>query len=100
MPFQAPSDQEVPSESSVPIWHTHDWRERRLELEGKPLLHYQCSRCRRDFVEDLSTNERYAVYVSIFQFVRLPNEVSGRWLTDRCPTSTLETDDNDRHRRD
>ena len=47
---------------------------RRIEIEpGKPLVQRHCSRCRRDFVEDPATGERYAVYVSVFRFRKLPD---------------------------
>ncbi len=52
------------------VWDSHNWssvRGRRIEIEpGKPLIQLHCSRCGRDFVEDSSSGQRYAVYVSVF----------------------------------
>jgi len=78
------------------VWNSHRWsiaRGRQIEIEpGKPLIQYRCSRCKRDFVEDTSTGERYAVYVSIFIFRRLPHTVSRQWLGELCPGAPLPYD--------
>jgi hypothetical protein len=64
-----------------------------VEIEsGKPLIQHRCSRCKRDFVEDASTGERYAVYVSVFSFRRLPDPVSRQWLGEPCPGAPLPLD--------
>lgn len=74
-------------------WNSHEWssaRGRQVEIEpGKPLIQRRCSRCKRDFVEDASTGERYAVYVSAFSFRRLPEPVSRQWLDELCPGAPL-----------
>jgi hypothetical protein len=77
-------------------WSSHNWssvKGRRLEIEpGKPLIQHHCSRCGRDFVEDPPTGERYAVYVSVFNFRRLPDLITKRWLGELCPGETLTHD--------
>ena len=78
------------------VWNSHKWssaRGRQIEIEpGKPLTQHRCSRCKRDFVEDASTGERYAVYVSVFSFRRLPDPVSRQWLLELCPGAPLPYD--------
>ena len=78
------------------VWNSHKWssaRGRQVEIEsGKPLIQHRCSRCKRDFVEDASTGERYAVYVSVFSFRRLPDPVSRQWLLELCPGAPLPYD--------
>ena len=77
-------------------WDTHNWSSaegRKVEIEpGKPLIQHHCSRCRRDFVEDPPTGERYAVYVSVFRFRRLPDAVTKRWIGEMCPGAPLPQD--------
>jgi hypothetical protein len=86
--------------SDPTIWLTHDWISHRLLIiPGLPLLQQNCRNCGRDFVEEWSTGERYAVYISVFRFERLSDEVTSRWLTDRCPAKRLAEDDADRETR-
>ena len=77
-------------------WNSHSWsivKGRKLEVEpGKPLIQHHCSRCRRDFVEDTTTGERYAVYVSVFSFRRLPDPITKRWFGELCPGEALSHD--------
>jgi hypothetical protein len=44
------------------------------------------------FMEDAATGERYAVYVSVFSFRRLPDPISGQWLGKLCPGAPLPFD--------
>jgi hypothetical protein len=78
------------------VWNSHRWssaRGRQIEVEpGKPLILHRCSRCKRDFAEDASTGERYAVCVSVFIFRRLPHPVSRQWLGELCPGAPLPYD--------
>jgi hypothetical protein len=78
------------------VWNSHKWssaRGRQIEIEpGNPLIQHRCSRCKRDFVEDKPTGERYAVYVSVFSFRRLPDTVCRRWLEELCPGEPLPFD--------
>ena len=78
-------------------WNSHQWttaQGRRIELNpGKPIIQHHCSRCHRDFVEDLPTGVRYAVYVSVFTIRKLPEPVSKCWLGEFCPGSPLSFDD-------
>jgi hypothetical protein len=75
-------------------WSSHNWVEcRTVEIEpGNQLIQYRCSRCRRDFLEAPPTGERYAVYVSVFSFRRLPETITKRWLGEWCPGEPLPTD--------
>ena len=81
------------------VWNSHQWssaRGRQIEIEpGKSLIQHRCTRCKRDFVEDASTGERHAVYVSVFSFRRLPDPVSKQWLGElflaRHDPSTLKS---------
>ncbi len=78
------------------IWNSHQWstlRGRHVEIEaGKPLIQHHCSRCDRDFVEDPPSGERYAVFVSVFSFRRLPEVITKRWLGELCPGAPLAQD--------
>lgn len=78
------------------VWNSHRWssaKGRRTEIEpGEPLIQYHCSRCRRDFVEDQPSGQRYAVYVSVFRFRRLPDPITKRWLEELCPGAPLPYD--------
>ena len=79
------------------VWkNSHRWSSahgRRVEIEpGKPLIQFHCSRCRRDFVEDQQSGERYAVYVSVFRFRKLPDLVTKQWLGELCPGAPLAND--------
>jgi hypothetical protein len=82
-------------------WNSHQWssqKPRQLEIEpNKPLRQHHCSRCRRDFVESLS-GERWAVYVSVFSFRRLPDQISARWLEEMCPGAPMPYDREIRNR--
>ena len=78
------------------LWNSHQWstlRGRRVEIEpGKPLIQHHCSRCERDFVDDTPSGERYAVFVSVFTFRRLPEVITKRWLGELCPGAPLPQD--------
>ena len=77
-------------------WNSHQWSSaqgRRVQVEpGKELLQHHCSRCRRDFVLDPTTSERYAVYVSVFRFRKLPDSITRQWLSELCPGAPLPYD--------
>src|SRR5271166_2968101 len=78
------------------VWNSQkgpNTRGRQIEIEpGKPLIQHRCSRCKRDFVEDASTGERYGVYVSVFSFRRLPDSVTRQWLAELYPGAPLPFD--------
>lgn len=83
-------------ETNLSLWNTHDWSISRLELvPGQPIIHQVCFKCRRGFVEELSTGEIYSVYASIFRFHRLSDEVTARWLSEKCPAKRLIADEAD-----
>ncbi len=81
------------------FWSSHTWisaRGRILSIAGKSLRQFKCRNCRRDFVEEIGTGARYAVHVSIFDFDRLADSVTDRWLKQPCPRTALRSDDDDR----
>jgi len=81
-------------------WTTHCWIGRRLGLApGQPLIQRVCTDCGRAFVDECSTGERYAVHVSIFKVHRLSDEVTSKWLSERCPAHHLAGDEADRQTR-
>jgi hypothetical protein len=71
------------------VWNSHQWasaRGRKVEIKpGNPLVQRHCTRCRRDFVEDPSSGERRAVFVSVFSFRMLPEQINRQWLAEMCP---------------
>jgi len=82
-------------------WNSHQWssqKPRQVEIEpDKPLRQHHCCRCARDFVESLS-GERWAVYVSVFSFRRLPDHISTQWLGEMCPGAPMAFDTEVRNR--
>jgi hypothetical protein len=67
-------------------WSSHYWQTRAIENGVyKGVVHHHCSRCSRDFVDDSSTEERYAVYVAVFRFEKLSELTTARWLGELCP---------------
>jgi hypothetical protein len=84
-------------------WNDHRWTEsqpRRLCIDfGKVVLHRHCVQCGRDFIADLSSGDRYAVFASAISFHRLENEITNRWLREPCTGSRLPRDDEDRTRK-
>jgi hypothetical protein len=77
-------------------WNSHLWSDeklRRIDVQsGKCLLQLHCSRCGRDFVEDLSSGERHAVYLSLYSLSNLPHQIGSRWLGELCPGAPLPFD--------
>jgi hypothetical protein len=81
------------------FWLSHKWtsvRGRSLAIAGKTLRQFKCRHCRRDFVQETGSGERYAVHVSMFGFDRLADEVTDRWLKQPCPHTAPRSDDDDR----
>lgn len=82
-------------------WNSHRWSSsnpRQVEIgPDKTVRQHHCSRCGRDFVESLS-GERWAVYVSVFSFRRLPAQISARWLGEMCPGAPMAFDAEVRNR--
>ncbi|HEV2169361.1 MAG TPA: hypothetical protein VGR40_00360 [Candidatus Binatus sp.] len=78
------------------VWNSHSWSNangRSVEIEpGRQLVQHHCMRCRRDFVEDPTTGERSAVYVSVFRFRKLPDLITRQWLSELCPGAPLPYD--------
>ncbi len=90
----------IAMETNFSSWNTHVWTTHRLELvPGEPLIQQGCHACGRDFVDECSMGERYAVHVSVFKFHRLSDEVTSRWLSEKCPGEPLMADEADRKTR-
>ena len=86
--------------NSNPSWNTHDWNSRRLEIvPGHPLIQHACRACGRAFVDECSTDERYAVHISVFVLHRLSDEVTANWLSENCPAEPRMADEADRQTR-
>jgi hypothetical protein len=70
-------------------WNSHEWSAQeghQVEIEaGKPLIQRHCTRCKRNFVENIASGERHAVYVSVFSMRKLPDSTTKQWLVDLCP---------------
>jgi hypothetical protein len=80
--------------------NTHYWIIRRLEVvSGQPLIYQVCRDCGRGFIEESSTGEIFAAHASVFAFHRLSEEVTSRWLSEKCPGELLKKDDADRDTR-
>jgi hypothetical protein len=78
--------------------HWHERREPHFKIDsGEAVVHQRCRRCGRDMVTVLSSDTRYAVYVGAFVFYRLDDEVTKRWLNERCPGKRLEKDEDVRN---
>ena len=80
-------------------WSTHRWVPplgRIFEIKGQALRHFLCETCKRDFVEEMESGERYAVNVGTFDFKRLSDEVTDRWLRTPCGDHALLDDAEDR----
>ena len=83
---------------------THLWSDgahpRRLEYEGRTLLHHRCLRCGRDFAQGFDGRFNWeAVYVGIATIERLADRVTERWLEQECPGELLAADSDDRAQR-
>jgi len=82
------------------VWDSHQWasaRGRKVEIEpGNPLVQRHCTRCARDFIENPSNGERRAVFVSVFSFRMLPEQINRQWLAETCPGAPLPLDVEDR----
>jgi hypothetical protein len=55
--------------------------------------------CGRDYIEYADSGERFAVHVGAVDFDQLAAEVTARWVSEPCPGSPLDTDDEDRKTR-
>jgi hypothetical protein len=63
------------------------------------VLQRHCVQCGRDFITELSSGSRYAVFVSATSFYRLADEVTERWLREPCPGKRSPSDDEDRNKK-
>jgi hypothetical protein len=69
---------------------------RLVYVRGRQFRHCRCEDCGRDFVEDVDSGEQFAVNASTFDFDRLADEVSDRWLSAPCPKIRVDCDAQDR----
>ena len=69
---------------------------RLVHVRGQDFRHCRCEDCGRDFVENVESGEQYAVNTSTFDFERLADEVSSRWLNEPCPKKRMDGDAQDR----
>src|SRR5438552_2429369 len=84
---------------SMDSWLTHQWLPpggRLLYINEKTITQHFCVACKRDFVEDIESGERYAVRALVVDFTRLADEVNARWLTEPCPGEPVPSDEQDR----
>jgi hypothetical protein len=68
-------------------WSTHKWFRqtgRLLEIKGCWKKEYDCTACKRRFVEVVESGERFAAYASALDFEPLASEISERWLCEPC----------------
>jgi hypothetical protein len=90
-------------ETGDEAWNGHRWLQpqpRRLEIEsGASVLQRHCVKCGRDFISELSSGSRYAVFVSATSFFRLADEITERWLKETCPGERALSDNEDRNQR-
>jgi hypothetical protein len=84
-------------------WNGHKWVEpngRHLDVApDDSAVQYHCARCAREFLVLESSGRRLAVYASVISFYQLTDDVTERWLQQRCPGERLARDDEDRGRR-
>jgi hypothetical protein len=76
----------------------HEWSEpngRRLVAAGESVLQHHCIRCSREFLIFEASGSQFAVYPSAVSFYQLNDEVTQRWLTERCPGVHLTRNDDD-----
>jgi hypothetical protein len=83
-------------------WNSHHWLQRSprrvVVQQGKQIFQRRCVRCARDFIADESDNH-FAVFVSAMSFYKLADEVTARWLVEKCAGQRLSSDDDDRKRK-
>ena len=69
---------------------------RRIKQDGLTVFVLHCSACGRDYMQPDQSAQWHAAYVGIFLIQLLPEDVTERWFTQRCPGRRLEADANDR----
>jgi hypothetical protein len=73
-------------------WNSHRWA---IMIPGIRPVRHACRHCRRTFVDDDRTGERYAISGGMLRFERLSDEVTSRWLDGFCPGRPLLGDEDD-----
>jgi hypothetical protein len=77
-------------------WKTHDWKVKTLESVipgGGSRLAFTCRGCGRSFNQTTLNRRTWAVDAG---GVALADEVTGRWLVEKCERRPAKTDDEDR----
>ncbi len=80
----------------VTAWKTHDWKVRTIEsisAGGGSRLAFTCRRCGRAFNQTTLNRRTWAVDGA---GVALADEVTDRWLAEKCEHHPAKTDDADR----
>jgi len=91
---------------TVSNWAGHSWRVpggERIEVLGKTRRRFECTLCRRAFIEG-DEGRRWAInqyqkvnFGEIGEYdAALEETVSKRWLSEACPRQFVPTDDDDR----
>jgi hypothetical protein len=56
-----------------------------VHVQVRDFRRCRCEDCARDFVEDVEIRRTCAVNAPTFDFERLADEASSRWLNEPCP---------------
>ena len=73
----------------------HTWSHREVHFKGRTYCHRHCQNCGRDFAMQKGAEEWTAVYVGIFDFAPLEQDVNFRWLSEPCPGHRMPEDRNE-----
>jgi hypothetical protein len=83
---------------TVSAWKTHDWKVKTIESispGGGSKLAFTCRDCGRSFNQ---TTLNYRTWAVDAAGVALADEVTDRWLAEKCVRHPAKTDDADRGR--
>ena len=73
----------------------HVWRRRELDIDGEEYSQRHCQNCGRDFVTKTRLEQWHAVYVGVFEFIPLEQDMNSRWLNEPCPGRRLPEEYNE-----
>jgi hypothetical protein len=83
--------------------HTHLWTgggPRAVRQDDTTLLLRRCARCGRDCAQGFDGIYVWqAVHVGVIRIERVAKSVSDRWIAEDCPGKQLESDNDDRLRK-
>ncbi len=77
-------------------WESHDWKVKTIEslaAGGGSRLAFRCRSCGRVFGHMTASHRTWAVNQ---EGLTLTDEITSRWLAERCPGQSCESDDDDR----